>query len=723
MPSSTESSTIEQPFQTVSDLSLGSLWEGLLCVPSRFDDYKTTIDSLGEEDLEQERCIQITVSKRANSIRGYANPRRKGVPRSLLLNSNSLELIDPFSWPCFRLEIDAQTPAGKYVKVTVFGSVSDWEGVQPGDMLFVQGKIGLFRDTWQINSPKIVPDAYIGKIVPIYGGHPGKSTIENVTRLIEFVLKDDESALNGLAHNRDLILKLCGLESEQELLDFCLEANESPIREHSSLASLLISLHAPLSVEEGNEAIQIVKRICALHMANEAKLANYRAPHPDAPIGAGRSLVDEAQPLIDSVEQRTGFTLTKNQVQVIKDMLQGFQSDTPMTGLLSGEVGAGKTMAYLIPAAVAHMQGAKVTIIAPTLLLANQLANEFHSKLPDHPIEVERVFAGQKIKNPNAILVGTIGINSVAAKQGYEPDVIFFDEQHKLDTANRDRLVGPHTHKVEISATPIPRSLALSLYQGVTLFTLNEQPVEKDIQTQLIDINQRGQTSRMIRDAIQKNERVAIVYTLVDSANLKTKKEKDSAEIERRAAIDSYEVFLKHFPDKVVLLHGKMQDSEKEQALDKFRRGECPLMVTTTIFETGIDVPSVSVVVVRDPQSLGVSQLHQLRGRLARNGGKGTCVLLCENLDDLSEETYNRLLYFAKTNDGYALAVRDLKESGAGEFLGRNQRGTYEFVFKGVKKLNIEDISTAEDKQILGESQGLEPMETTGHTYATQATY
>ena len=151
------------------------------------------------------------------------------------------------------------------------------------------------------------------------------------------------------------------------------------------------------------------------------------------------------------------------------------------------------------------------------------------------------------------------------------------------------------------------------------------------------------------------------------------------------AAVQTAALFEKSFPQKVVLLHGKLSSAEKNAALDRFRSGQTPLMVTTTIFETGIDVPDVSVVIIRDPQHLGLSQLHQLRGRLARNGGAGTCFLLVQDLEALAADTHERLSKFCETTDGYSLARADMLFRGAGDLDGLQQKGRASTTFKCVK--------------------------------------
>src|SRR3546814_456862 len=186
----------------------------------------------------------------------------------------------------------------------------------------------------------------------------------------------------------------------------------------------------------------------------------------------------------------------------------------PLNGLLSGEVGAGKTIAYIAPAIAAYRCGGKVAILAPTMLLADQIANEVIEYFGDQ-VPVERIEEGGVIHSHESILVGTHSLATIARKSRSAPNLLICDEQHKLHTALRSAMVKPWTHTVDVSATPVPRSLALSLYEGMTLFTLNEQPVKKHIDTFLIDTKERPHAVTAIKRALEKKKRVAIILPRV----------------------------------------------------------------------------------------------------------------------------------------------------------------------------------------------------------------
>lgn len=671
-------------------------YKALLVAPRRFDDYTYAYDSIDYGDLELEGNFRVRISSAPDAIRGYVHKQRRQPPINEIKNPMSGELFDPFHWSCFRLTIDAFMPDDQYVQIVVFGAVQPWRNIKRGDELVVSAKVTEFRETLQLMGAQPIPHELEGRIIPIY---PLDARVR--ARLLP-LFQDASLFLKATDAAAEHIYKACGEIDVQELLERC--QKEERIVDHEDIQSVLISLHAPNSEAEGWEARLVARKMSVLAIQHQARKANIRKNNRNAPIGKDKPMAQWANEMIQHVESKEGYKLTDNQVQVIHEITECLQKTKPLLGLLNGEVGAGKTFAYAVPAVAAHKAGAKVAIFAPTLLLANQIANELTDKF-GHEAKVERVFAGDVIEDENAILVGTIGLNTVAKKYGYKPDFVIFDEQHKLNTLGRQELVSNHTHTLEVTATPIPRSLALSFYDGVKLFELSEQPVEKNIHTSLIDSSQRGLATAAIKKSMENGERVAVVFTLVDRDQAQTmsigqsknkeqdknSKQEGKRTKDRRAAVESFEMFNQHFPGKVVLLHGRMTDDEKQEALESFRSGEKPLIITTTIFETGIDVPDVQTLVIRNPDHLGLSQLHQLRGRLARRGGDAHCFLVCDDLNELSRSTYDRLEYFTHHKDGYNLALHDMEMSGAGDLDGFQQRGRSRSLFTGLK-LDVQDF-------------------------------
>ena len=316
-----------------------------------------------------------------------------------------------------------------------------------------------------------------------------------------------------------------------------------------------------------------------------------------------------------------------------------------------------------------------MAIITPRTLLADQIAGQIVHLFPEIP--VERVGAGTRINDPRALLIGTPGLATLAQKQGYVPNFLVCDEQHKFSASAREALVGPATHLLEVSATPVPRSLAASLYDGLEILNLRECPVQKTIHSSIVDKATNGPMAiAAIRQALARGERAAMVYPLVADAD-------DGSG--RQSVESAFASLSAAFPGRVTMLHGELSDEEIRLNVARLRSGECPLVIASTVLEIGIDIPSVSVMVVRDADCFGISQLHQLRGRLVRNGGTGDFLMVVENAANLPEETLARLQAVARTTDGYELAELDLVQRGFGNVDGTQQTGDSRTLFRQIR--------------------------------------
>lgn len=689
----------ERLVATARKMGLSHPMEGLLCAPDRFVDCRHVYTAFSDipESAEHEPILyQVSLMEgRREGDKVY--PLASGYRR------NKQPLKTPWRGDCFRLALSVYDEHHEQAVVTIFGATQQWKSMPVNEPIIMRGTASRFGRMLYFSGSDPIPVYRLGTIAPVYLGEQGKRVSgADVTELTDWLLETEERALEALNTAVTKIRDECGALSERDILELCADPDGEYVPE--SLIDWLSTLHDPLnSVEEGEKAREMGVRICALALQCRAYKQNMRHDHEKSPIISRKEigLVEQAHALIEQVEAQQGFGLTKNQKEVIVQVTERLTQTRPMNGLLNGEVGSGKTLSYVLPSVIVQQNGGKVAILAPTDLLADQIAKGISEKFGD-TTQVERVTTGKAIRNPDAILVGTKGLVTQARKANYVPNLVICDEQQKMDTATREALVSPYTHTLDVSATPIPRSLALSLYDGVDVFMLNEQPVKRQIKTVLIDKKERALSVRSIRDTINSGGRAAIVYTLVDGGK-QTKEQKPSDMMNdksapkedqvRALAVDSAAVLEQYFPNQVTLLHGKRSNDEKKDALASFRTGQTPLMVTTTIFETGIDVPDVKVLVIRDPQYLGMSQLHQLRGRLARNGGSAECYLLVDDIDALSDETYERLLGFTRTLDGHALAEQDMMNRGSGDLESSMQAGTVNPLLRGIK-LKSKDLLT-----------------------------
>jgi len=657
-------------------LGLPTPMHALLCVPTRYQDCRRIFSSF--DDIETSSFdedppmipVEVTIRRYKDdlpSLRGFASGSKK-------------PLGSPWAKNCVRLEIDVEDPEGNVAIVQVFGKVMSWRKCKALDSLVVVAQARRFGsgDNQKLYFNKVEPmsSGAVGRVMPIYTGIAGRVAGESVASLIDFVL------MHGLEVGRqvavDALQDACGL-CDEDILTVC-----DPDKFFLSLDDLLAGLHVPHTPEIGAYAIAVAGRVASLGVQASAQRQNARAYHPDASIG-GVDGKNEILDLLPSLIASQSEKLTEDQLSVAYAVGGALQDNIPLNGLLSGDVGTGKTLAFLLPAVAAHRLGKTIAIMAPTDLLADQIADNLQKRFGKCAL-IERVQAGKKIKDAKAILVGTPGLASVAAKHGYKPNFLIVDEQHKSNPKIRQAMVGPWTHVLEVSATPIPRSLALSLHAGMQTFSLRQVPVTKKITTELVDVAGRGGTTLAIRNALARGQRAAIVFPRVESTvKSDTTAEGDSESAPNPSVLYAAELFEQSFPGKVAVLHGRMSNEEKRDEIAKVRSGEKPLVIASTVFETGIDIPDVMVMIIRDADRFGLSQLHQIRGRLARAGGEGKCFLMVDNKESLASETRERLEIMTKINDGYDLSEQDMLMRGAGEIEGTAQSGTTDTVFKLVR--------------------------------------
>ena len=708
--------------RTLAMLQLKSALQALFCVPISYQDCKLIYDDVKKMlGKDEPACIRVELAQNKSNkldIQGYGTSWKD-------------PLKNPWNRGCLRQKVGVIDAYGHYATITSFGPPWKWSEFEPGQELLLYAKATQWKsDPISINEAKILPPWAANTIVPVYQGIPGKVSGKAVESCVRYL---SEENLFDLAAQQCAVevQQVCALNADQilQLVDSATKAGEPSLRSllnaQYSLEDVFVQLHRPDSVTHALAAKRCAGNINQLALQIQAETENYRPEHPQSALGDDHVLLAKTQEALQVIESSTGFRPTDNQQVVATQIAEDLSSSRPVSGLLSGEVGAGKTVAYLAPGVAAHWMGAKVAITAPTLLLADQIAREIHD-IFGTKVKVQRLEEGQVIHDDQAIIVGTESLATIAGKQNYVPNLVIFDEHHKSQRQFKTALVGPYTHSVEVSATPVGRSLALSTYSGMRLYVLNEQPVQKSINTYLVDTRDRRSTIAAINSAIKHNKRVAIILPRV----LESKKQ--DAEDENNAGSDQAQVanvvrtqalFDKAFPGKVGVLYGSQSNEVKRRVLDQFRRYEHPILISTTVMETGISVPDIGVLIIRDPENFGSFQLHQLRGRLARKGGVGDCFLMTEDLTKLSEVSLKRLKTVEQTKDGYELAVLDMLHRGAGNFDGDEQTGKTTMLFK-LLHLSVEqwlldeenrfdlDVIDTNDEQIVDAAPSVAPKQT-----------
>jgi ATP-dependent DNA helicase RecG len=402
------------------------------------------------------------------------------------------------------------------------------------------------------------------------------------------------------------------------------------------------------------------------------------------------------------VEDRLGslpFALTSAQKKAIGDIRNDLKSGKPMNRLLQGDVGSGKTVVAALAAAMVNMGGAQAAIMAPTSILADQHFHTFQNVLAGEtgvliPEQIRMLVGDTSVSDKEDIRAGLSSgdIKIVIGTHALIEDPITFadlqyvvvDEQHRFGVEQRATLrsKGTNPHLLVMTATPIPRSLALTIYGDLDLSVMDELPPGRQtIPTHILTPLDRERGYTIIRSQVEEGHQAFIIYPLVE----------ESEKSELLAATQEHEHLQKEiFPDlKLGLLHGRMKGDEKDAVMLAFREKQFDILVSTTVVEVGVDVPNATVMMIEGANRFGLAQLHQLRGRVGRSEAQSTCLLIPEHEDAAENE---RLKAMAETNDGFVLAERDLQQRGPGEFLGTRQAG----YATSLKMASLSDIQMIE---------------------------
>jgi ATP-dependent DNA helicase RecG len=407
--------------------------------------------------------------------------------------------------------------------------------------------------------------------------------------------------------------------------------------------------------------------------------------------------------------RRLPFALTGAQQKAIDDVRRDLASGRPMNRLIQGDVGSGKTVVAALAVAMVAREGAQAALMAPTSILAEQ-----HYKNMLRLLAAQPQPAGEALlqESPTAVLEESqirlmIGATPEAEKRqiraGLEDgsiklvvgthaliedpvtfadlELVIVDEQHRFGVEQRAalRAKGASPHLLVMTATPIPRSLALTIYGDLDLTIIDEMPPGRQpVSTYVLMPRERERAYRLIRSQVEQGRQAFIVYPLVEETENSTAKAAVDEQVRLQTEI---------FPDlKVGLLHGRMRPDEKDQVMSEFRNGEYHILVSTTVIEVGVDIPNASVMLVEGANRFGLAQLHQLRGRVGRGADKSFCLLIPDKADEAENE---RLQVMASTNDGFVLAEKDLEQRGPGQFLGTRQAGYTDLQFASLSDIRL----------------------------------
>lgn len=548
------------------------------------------------------------------------------------------------------------------------------KGLRVGDVYISYGKPSVFNNQLSITHPEM----------EVY--HPGRSNTGNMS--LQPVYSSTEK-LKKFALDSKGIQKLQVYLQESIASNFTEELPEYLLRRHEliPLPQALIGIHFPRDQPTLDQAIRRLKFDELFYI--QLKLLKNKLLNTRKFKGHRFDVVGDKFNTFYS--QRLPFDLTNAQKRVIREIRRDTASGAQMNRLVQGDVGSGKTVVALMSMLLAVDNGLQACLMAPTEILAQQHYQSIRHLLGEGIASVQlltgstpkkdrRVIHAQLEDGTLALLVGTHALIEDTVKFK-DLGLVVIDEQHRFGVEQRARLWRKNTvppHMLVMTATPIPRTLAMTLYGDLDISVIDELPAgRKPIKTLHLYESSRLRMFGFMKEEIEKGSQVYIVYPLI----------KESEKMDLLYLEAGLETLMNEFPlpeYRISIVHGKMPAKDKEFEMQRFIKGETQIMVATTVIEVGVDVPNASVMVIENAERFGLSQLHQLRGRVGRGAAQSYCILMSGS--KLSRDGKLRLETMVRTNDGFEIAEVDLRLRGPGDISGTQQSGLLE--------LKLADLTT-----------------------------
>ena len=530
-----------------------------------------------------------------------------------------------------------------------------------GEARFVMGMLEMVHPEYEIIDPDALPelDSFL---TPVYPTTQGLHQL-GLRKIMQQLLQ--QLSQQGLP---------------ESLPEHWLQQNNFP-----ALGEALQILHNPRNRKDASKIQNIshpaqhrfiieeltAHRISLLQRRDQIRLLNSPSVKPDTHLQR-------------QLESCLEFELTPAQKRVIHELMQDYRRQQPMMRLLQGDVGSGKTIVAAMAVLPIIASGYQCALMAPTEILAEQHARNFAQWLQPLGIETVSLMGADKgrkrLQKENMISTGeykmVIGTHALfqASVEFHNLGLIIIDEQHRFGVHQRQALqkkAGDRImpHQLIMTATPIPRTLAMSVYADLDYSQIDELPPGRTaIKTSIIADSQRDGLINSVRKACAEGQQIYWVCTLIEESEV----------LQCEAAEITYQKLQQQLPEiNIGLVHGRMKSVQKDEVVQRFKAGGIQLLVATTVIEVGVDVPNASIMIIENPERLGLSQIHQLRGRVGRGNKQSFCLLLVKN--DLSNQVSQRLEVIRNHQDGFIIAEKDLELRGAGEVLGTRQTGEASF--------------------------------------------
>jgi ATP-dependent DNA helicase RecG len=506
--------------------------------------------------------------------------------------------------------------------------------------LYFHGTVDRYQQTIQLKDPYLVKPSMVGRIVPLY---PGTRGVMKADRVTTYMHSRAPKASGEAAKYLRETFKLSH-HPDKMVLGFC----DTYVNDFQSLFQMV---HAPSSMEEAQHAINVLETISALYIGRQLSKSSMAASGPEFSIPISQAMLTKA---LEAVP----FDLVEDQRQAVQDMVESLLTANKTHHLINGDVGSGKTITFLVVAVAAAMSGTRVAIMSPNGPLAKQTFQELETLWPG----LSKQFVnGETPKNTpldQSIIVGTQALcHRLSPEDGI--DLVIIDEQQRYSVEQREGFLSSGGNLIEATATCIPRTMALLQFGGITMSHIHTKHSDKTIHTRLLTPEDNRRVFAQVKAYIEAGDRVLVVYPLKEGRDI------EGEDFDKSSIIESFEIWNRCFPEKAHMLHGNMAEEEKARIIQDLREKNRQLLVSTTVVEVGINIPDLKYCVVVDPERAGLVTLHQIRGRLVRNGGVGHFDMF--PTEKIGKKTIKRLNVLVDSNDGFEIAEKDLELRGAGD--------------------------------------------------------
>lgn len=551
-------------------------------------------------------------------------------------------------------KVNAFDPSCRIV-LTFFNNRYAYDSLCEGECYLVYGKLSTFGRSRKMNAPIVVPFSEDSTMKPVYRLTAGLSSNMIAANVREALSILQNAAGDYLPASLRKEYGLCHISYALENIHFPKDT------EALAVARKRLCFEELLIVQLALQRIKTQNRVHSSHPCPRGDLSDFYGHLPFTPTGA--------------------------QQRAIADCMADMQKNFPMNRLVQGDVGSGKTLVAAAAAFLAFQNGYQTAMMAPTEILAAQHLKTMRNFLEPLGMKVGLLTGSMKAAEKKEIyrqladgtLSFVVGTHALITPKVEFSDLglVITDEQHRFGVEQRAVLSekGQNPHTLVMSATPIPRTLSLILYGDLDLSVIDEMPAGRvPVDTFLIDSDKRERAYGFLKKHIEEGRQGYIVCPLI---------EHEDDEPSDLFAVDEYAEQLKKFlPDaRIGILHGKMKPAQKDAVMADFRDRQLDILVCTTVVEVGVDVPNAVIMMIENADRFGLSQLHQLRGRVGRGKYKSTCILVCDSKDD---DSVQRLRILCKNSDGFKIAEEDMNLRGAGDLIGIRQHGLPHLKIEGM---------------------------------------